>query len=199
MKLIEPECYPNTRVFVNRLNISDSKRLAEVETSLSELRTIELLQKPGLVQQTFDFEHLSAIHRYLFGDLFTWAGSFRSYDMRKQGSEFTSPSDFVHYARQIAAEISNDHYPSLVDLDGIAQKTARHLGRINAIHPFPEGNGRAQRIFISHLLSQTPYRPDWGKVRSWEMIAVCVNVMTLPPEERFDSMAAMLKRILVKP
>lgn len=82
---VEPECYPNTSVFINYLGITSSKELRAKEAGFTAIRSIELLQKPDLLLQTFDFKHLKSIHQYLFQDLYEWAGKPRSYDIRKGG------------------------------------------------------------------------------------------------------------------
>ena len=61
-------------IFVNLLGISDSKKFRDKEADFTAIRSIELLQKVDLIPQTFDFERLKAIHRYLFQDVYEWAG-----------------------------------------------------------------------------------------------------------------------------
>lgn len=197
---VEPEYYPDTRTFVNLLGIQSSKELLKFEAGLTDVRSIELLQQPDIVEQTFDSLHLKRIHHHLFQDVFEWAGRFRSYDFRKSGDEFTPAADIEIWADDVFGEIATDNYLiDLTDKGVIAAKAARYLGRINALHPFPEGNGRAQRIFISHLMGNTPYNVHWDKVyRPWEMKVVCQNVHRLPESERFESMASMLFRIMVE-
>lgn len=72
---VEPLCYPNTATFVNLLNVSSSKELAVKETGFTAIRSIELLQNPELIDQTFNFGYLKAIHHYLFQDLYEWLAS----------------------------------------------------------------------------------------------------------------------------
>ncbi len=72
---VEPLCYPNTATFVNLLNVSSSKELAVKEAGFTAIRSIELLQNPELIDQTFNFGYLKAIHHYLFQDLYEWLAS----------------------------------------------------------------------------------------------------------------------------
>ena len=67
-------CYDGTSVLVNKFDIRDGEKLAEVEAVVSSMRNAEWLNFPQT--DMFDFEHYKAIHRYLFSDLYEWAGIF---------------------------------------------------------------------------------------------------------------------------
>ena len=195
---VEPEIYPGTNTFVNLLNIEDTSKLLKAEASLTNMRSLELLQQPEIIPQTFDVGHLQNIHQHLFQDIFEWAGCFRAYDVKKGEDIFTPADKLEEMSSQVFTEIITDGcFHGVADPDELANKSARYLGRINALHPFPEGNGRAQRIFLSHLFKKTPYDLRWDLVPKWEMILVCQNVHRLPPEERFDSMEWMMRKIMV--
>ena len=73
---VEPDTYPHSSVFVNKLGITDSKKLHQAEADFSLLRAEEYRNSP--VRATFDLNHLWAIHRHLFRDLYSWAGEIRS-------------------------------------------------------------------------------------------------------------------------
>ena len=68
-------CYTNTNVLINKLNITDSELLFMAEEKYTLLRLHELQKKP--IKGSFDFEHLKAIHKYIFQDLYEWAGQVR--------------------------------------------------------------------------------------------------------------------------
>ncbi|MCD8348651.1 MAG: hypothetical protein LUD16_12050 [Lachnospiraceae bacterium] len=65
-------CYPNSDVLINKLDIKDMDKLHNFERRLTMLRLSELLDRP--VAGKFDFEHLQRIHRYIFQDVYEWAG-----------------------------------------------------------------------------------------------------------------------------
>ena len=79
-------CYPGTTVLVNRLNIRDEAVLAKVEGTLSAARAAQWLSAPEA--NTFDFEHYKTIHRFLFTDLYDWAGQVRDVNISKKGTAF---------------------------------------------------------------------------------------------------------------
>lgn len=77
---VEPETYPGSNVFINKLDIRDPKILNEAEASLTWARTEAYRDSPA--SGCFDLEHLRQIHHTLFQDLYAWAGELRSYDTR---------------------------------------------------------------------------------------------------------------------
>jgi cell filamentation protein len=168
---IEPEHYPNSSVFVNLLDITDSKLLREKEAAFTMLRTYELLQQTDILPQTFDFSHLKSIHHYLFQDLYGWAGCPRNYDVKKGADIFTPAAELPKYEKKVfAGAAAFSEKTSRPSRNEAAITLARSLGIINIYHPFPEGNGRTQRVFISSLAKQFNYSINWNKVAPWEMV-----------------------------
>ncbi len=78
---VEPAYYPGTTTLVNLLGLSEPKKIRNKEADFTAIRSIELFQKADLIPQTFDFNHLKAIHRHLFQDIYEWAGKLRPYDI----------------------------------------------------------------------------------------------------------------------
>ena len=168
---IEPELYPNTSTFVNHLGIRDRSALLDKEADFTAIRSIELIQQTDLIKQTFDFYHLKAIHYYLFQDLYAWAGMPRSYNMKKGGDIFTPANKLPGYETEVFSQ-SIDVF-NLNKRPSTSETTislARCLGIINIFHPFPEGNGRAQRLFISSLARMHQYSLNWSRVHPWEIV-----------------------------
>lgn len=89
---ITADCYPNATVLINKFDIRDEKKLNEVEGVLVSARYAEWENAPQV--STFDFEHYKAIHRFLFADLYDWAGKVRSVNISKKGTLFT-PADRI--------------------------------------------------------------------------------------------------------
>ncbi len=174
---VEPEYYPNTTVFVNLLNISSSQKLRNKEAGFTVIRSIELLQKPALTPQTFNFMHLRSIHHYLFQDLYEWAGKPRSYDMRKNGNEFTPAKYLAKYEEQVfTRSIKFANCQQRPSISKATTKLASCLGILNTYHPFPEGNGRTQRIFISELANTFQYFINWDLAHPWEIVETSKQV-----------------------
>ena len=191
--MVNPSKYLGTSTFTNLLNIRTQKELSKKEASITNVRGLELLLQPETVQQTFDLSHLKAIHRHLFQDIFSWAGELRSFEMHKDGSIFTPYEEIEKYFGIVADEINSTSLENM-SLHEKSIKLARYLGLINQIHPFPEGNGRAQRLFIYHLAKKYGCVLDWGKVHSWEIIQTSINVHR---DMDYTGMQRMIKRILI--
>ena len=65
-------CYPDSDVLKNKLGIRDMGQIGRIEKRLTMLRILELVDKP--IQGNFDLKHLQAIHKYIFQDVYEWAG-----------------------------------------------------------------------------------------------------------------------------
>ncbi len=75
-------CYPNSDVLINKLNIRDNDILSEAERRLTMLRISDLIDNP--IKGEFDLKHLQTIHKYIFQDIYDWAGEIRTVDIAKQ-------------------------------------------------------------------------------------------------------------------
>ncbi len=80
--------YEGTNCLINKFNIQNEEQLAKIEAGITLAKTAELERNP--ISTSFDFEHYKQIHRYLFEDLYEWAGSVRTVDISKKGTNFTS-------------------------------------------------------------------------------------------------------------
>lgn len=167
----EVYCYPHTGVLINKLGIEDPGAFSKLETTVTALRMAELDSNPEL--GSYDLNHLKAIHRRIFGDLFDWAGEIRTVEISK-GIPFCFCCNIESTAHRLFEELSEDHYLRGLDRDSIIMKLAYYLGEINAIHPFREGNGRVQRKFIEQLARQAGYPLSFINVGKKEMIEASV-------------------------
>ena len=84
------DCYEGTDCLINKMGIRDAKLLAEVESEITLAKTVLLLDHP--IGGRFDFAHYKAIHRFLFEDLYDWAGTIRTVDMSQKGTLFAKAS-----------------------------------------------------------------------------------------------------------
>jgi len=150
-KYIDPDYTytdPNTGILRNLHDITDTEVLLFVESSAVTKRLQELYEKPIKIK---GIDSLFEIHKHLFQDIFVWAGKKRIVEISKDGKQFFPTTHFhnaFRYIEQLIAEfkkISKDNKKSL------AEKLAEILDHVNYLHPFREGNGRAQREFVRLL------------------------------------------------
>lgn len=74
-------CYANTDILINKLNIRDQVELSKAETKITTIQCTELQKNP--IKGNFDFNHLKSIHKFIFQDIYDWAGKERTVDIGK--------------------------------------------------------------------------------------------------------------------
>ena len=139
----------------NKLGITDSWELARVEEKISKAKALKLFET-GLLE-TFEvgtFEGLSKIHKYLFEEIYDFAGKMRDVNITKGSFRFAS----VIYLK---AALSNTAKMPQSTFGEIIEKYVE----MNVAHPFREGNGRSARIWLDSMLKkQLRLVIDWSKV-----------------------------------
>jgi len=166
---MDPYVYPETNVLRNLRDIRDAGQLSRFEAIATTRRAIELEHEP--IRGEFDGRHLQAIHRYLFQDVFEWAGRFRTVDISKSGDPFAFHPHIVSSVDKICGELKGERYLAGADSERFAIRGAYYFGEINAIHPFRDGNGRTQREFMREIGLRNGLTTDWSQVSREEMIA----------------------------
>lgn len=164
---------PTTGILRNRLGIRDQAILEEREADYATARAYELAKKP--LDGRFDLDHLKAIHGHLFGDVYDWAGELRDIDIAKGDSYFANHAHIVGAARPIFARLADERHLAGMDAARFSERAAYYLGEINAMHPFREGNGRAQREFINHLAYENGFEIAWANVTRENMIQASIE------------------------
>lgn len=145
----DPYCYPHTSVPRNRLGFRTQNELDNHET----LATASRFADP-FPAGTFDITHYRAIHKHLFHDVFDWAGEYRTVRIGKGGSMFCYPE----YIESEMHRLFEKRGQGLLDVSmtraEYAKRASLFLADLNAIHPFREGNGRAQLAYLTLLSAQ---------------------------------------------
>ncbi len=139
----------------NKLGLTSSAELARMEEQLSKKKAVLLFEK-GILDSlpAGKFSTLQAIHRYLFEDIYDFAGEIRKVNIAKGNFRF-APLMYLD-----AALKNIDKMPQS-DFDEMIEKYVE----MNIAHPFREGNGRIARIWLDHMLKQEIGRViDWSKV-----------------------------------
>jgi cell filamentation protein, protein adenylyltransferase len=162
-----------TGVLRNRLHIADEATLEQTEAAFVATRSYELSQAP--LKGRFDLAHLQAIHRRLFGDVYEWAGQLRTIDISKGGNRFAHYAHIESAAAAIFQQLAKEHLLTGLDAAAFSDRAAHYLGELNALHPFREGNGRAQREFISHLAQANGYDIVWENISQADMLDAAIQ------------------------
>lgn len=160
-------CYPDSDVLKNRMGIRDKEQLGRLEKRLTMLRILELVDKP--IQGRFDLKHLQSIHKYIFQDVYEWAGRIRKVDIAK-GNMFCNVKFIESQAEEIFGKLKGENFLRGLDEKEISLRLAYYFSEINALHPFREGNGRCQREFIRILALHAGYVINFANVSKEEML-----------------------------
>lgn len=155
-------CYENTTCLINKFDIRDEDKLKKVEADITFAKATILESNP--ISNKFDLEHYKAIHRFLFEDIYDWAGSFRTVDMSKKGTGFCSADQLDDVARNCFSRLAENNLFSDLDRDEFIDAIVDFYCVTNMLHPFREGNGRTQRIFISQLIHHNGYDFDFSDI-----------------------------------
>jgi len=139
---------PLTGVLRNLQNILDPEVLLFVEASTVTKRLQQLYVNPIKIKGV---ESLFEIHKYLFQDIYIWAGKSRKVEISKDGKQFFPTTHFNNAFRYIDSLVTEYKGISRDNKKHLAQKLAEILDNINYLHPFREGNGRTQREFLRLL------------------------------------------------
>ena len=142
-------------VLENKLGIEDSAELAREEERISKKKALELFESGVLDSyQAGTFKTLAQIHKYLFDEIYDFAGEIRKVNIAKGNFRFAP----VMYLEQALAHI--DAMPQSTYEEIIAKYV-----EMNVAHPFREGNGRSTRIWLDLILKKELSQVvDWSRV-----------------------------------
>ncbi len=174
--MIDPYVYPNTEVLKNKFGIRDSERLLEIEKTITLGAWQDIREGKIKIKKTFDYKHLKSLHKELFKDLYDWAGKERTVDISKPGTLFCRAMFIEEEAKRIFNNLKKDNFlKDIKDKSKFSEKLGQLFLDINMLHPFREGNGRSQRLFIGDLAKENGYYLEWTNISKEEMIQISKN------------------------
>lgn len=171
MRSIDKYVYPNTNVLINKWDCHDADTFRKIEEASTATNLIYLQMHP--IHGNFDFAHLKDIHRFIFQDIFDWAGEIRSIDIGK-GNLFCRAQFIEEYAKEVFGDFYSSCEKNKHDRDAYLHEFVRHYADMNALHPFREGNGRSQREFARELCLACGYVFDLTSTSYKQMIRASV-------------------------
>ena len=148
-------CYPNTNILINNLNIKDEKELLYYEAKITAAKSLSLRQKG--ITGNFDKEHFLNIHKYLFEDVYPFAGKFREENIAKGEFRFAMWEYIEQELDKLLEQLKQENYLANLPKEMLAKRLAYYLSELNVLHCFREGNGRANREFIRQLALKNGY------------------------------------------
>lgn len=163
-------CYKNSNTLINKLDIKDYKELAKYEAKITAAKSLGLRLKG--VTGNFDKKHYISIHKYLFEDVYPFAGKFREENISKGEFRFASCEYIEPELDRILAQLAKENFLEGLSKIELAKRLAYYLSELNVLHPFREGNGRTNREFIRQLALKNGY---------------ILNLKNIPPKEVLDA------------
>lgn len=146
----EVYCYaPDSSVLRNKLDIRDAAELARAERQLVLDRV-----RQGIPSGDFDLGHLRAIHRHLFQDVYAWAGEVRTVEIAKDGHQFQFRRFIETGMADVHARLVDRNQLRGLTREAFADAAAEIIGDVNYVHPFREGNGRVQALYLQQLAAK---------------------------------------------
>ena len=139
----------------NKLGVSDSFKLADEEEKISKKKALEMFQTGFLDSlQAGSLEALIQIHKYLFEDIYEFAGQIRTVNIAKGNFRF-APAIYLKEALKSVEKMPQSTFDEIIE----------KYVEMNIAHPFREGNGRSARIWLDLILkSELNKVVDWSKV-----------------------------------
>jgi cell filamentation protein len=157
----DPYCYRGTFVLKNRAGLKDPKRLQAFELEMSSLRADE-----PLPNGRFGPAHYRGVHKHLFGDVYTWAGRYRTVRTAKGGNVFCYPENIDNEIKRLFGRLSKGALRTSASANDFIEAAATFLAELNAIHAFREGNGRAQLAFLRLVSVRAGHPLELTKLRA---------------------------------
>ena len=139
----------------NKLGLTTSAELAREEERISKKKAIDLFEKDILKNlPAGTFSTLQTIHKYLFADIYEFAGEIRTVNIAKGNFRF-APLMYLKPALESIDKMPQSNFDEIVE----------KYVEMNIAHPFREGNGRSTRIWLDHILKN-----EIGKVIDWSNV-----------------------------
>lgn len=165
-------CYQGTTVLVNRFGLHTQGELDAVEAALVTAKATQWEDAPQC--STFDFEHYKLIHKYLFGELYDWAGEVRTINISKKGTQFCPVGEIPRVGKAIFRRLAENNFFRELPREQFVEELVDLYQRTNELHPFREGNGRTQRVFLTQLAGQAGYQLDFACVDKDELMIATI-------------------------
>lgn len=170
---LQSDCYEGTSCLINKFDIKDEVILKELETTITLNKITEYSLNP--LFYSFDVQHYKSIHRYLFGDIYDWAGEYRTVDMSKKGTNFAKAESVEKLMSNCFKRLNDKNLFQGLKFDDFVDEFVDFYCVTNMIHPFREGNGRTQRLFLTQLINKNGYDIDFSEIDTDELMIATIQ------------------------
>ena len=159
---ITEDCYEGTTVLINKFDIRDEKKLDELEQNITAVNAALIESESDF--RDVDFKYYTNLHYRLFSDLYEWAGKIRTVNMSKKGTKFCDCTKIIELGEGYFKRLKEQRYLTKMPFEKFIDELTELYCALNMLHPFREGNGRSQRLFLTLLIKNSGYEIDFSKV-----------------------------------
>jgi cell filamentation protein len=165
----DPYVYPGTSILRNRFGLTTPDDLDRIERLHTSNRSLEPIPRGS-----FDLPHLRTIHRHLFQDVYDWAGELRTVEISKGSQQFQFRQYIQTGMADIHRRLVRARFLRGLPAAEFAAQAAVIVGDINYIHPFREGNGRTQLLYLKQLAAEAGHHLDLAAIAGKQWIAASI-------------------------
>ena len=182
-------CYKNSNTLINKLDIKDRKRLQAYEAKITAVKQLSLRQKG--ITGDFSIQHLKEIHKYLFEDVYEFAGIYRKENIAKGEFRFAEWEYIEVELQKLLIKLKDENYLQGYNKKKLANRLAYYMSELNVLHPFREGNGRTTREFIRQIALKNGYILNLKKISAQEILNASIKSII-----EIDDLASVLEECL---
>lgn len=185
----DPCVYPDApNVLKNKLGIKKPDRLDKIERRYVAQRIEE-----GVPRGDFDIDHLKALHKHLFQDVYAWAGKIRTVELAKGGDQFHLVAYIETGMGDIHRRLQQRKFLKGLNAEAFAREAAQIIGDLNYLHPFREGNGRTQLQYLKLLAQGAGHAIDLTRLQRDEWLDASRAAQSTNYEPMRQAIASALK------
>jgi cell filamentation protein len=167
--------WPGSDVLRNIPGFTTNEELRRFEYAATRQRSEELALRP--IPGHFDTAHFREIHRFLFQDVYDWAGEYRTVEFSKGSSAFAPLKTPAHtlesWGEKILGDLATENHLKGLKKAAFVERLTHHYGELNFWHAMREGNGRTTKEFLYQLAKQAGYELEFQRVgaKTWNTAA----------------------------
>ena len=165
----DPACYHGSSVLKNLPGYRSQAELDHFEAVATASRFLE-----PMPTGRWSVSHFQAVHRHIFQDVYRWAGRPRSIRIRKGDSMFCYPEHIPTELHRVFRELRQADHLRGRDPTYFAEGAAHFLADLNAVHAFPDGNGRTQLAFMTLLAAHVGHSLDLDRLEPEAFLAAMI-------------------------
>ena len=166
-------CYKDSDVLINKFDIRDNKKLEEIERKIVLAKLYELRQNRQI--GNFDINHFVGIHKFLFEDIYPFAGLFRTENIAKGNFSFAEWEYIEDELKKLLNQLKEENNLQNLDRETFIKRLCYYMAELNVLPPFREGNGRTIREFIRQLAYKNGYVLNLKHIHPKEMLSACIR------------------------